>query len=156
MESLCPGGVLKWSMNPWRSELPRIDKHRWCCSYGCRTQTVGSWSHSPRNAKEGWKKRTEIKHAWIKMVKSWQLLLLRSISHQLLFQVWRTSVSWIPCLSACSSRKSNMYLMARGRVLPRWTVLNSVSKRSSTNFCSVPWSRMQKLAKLNTHNGSTC
>lgn len=71
------------------------------------------------------------------VVPSFKVLLLRS--HQLLFHVWRTSVSWMPCLSACSSRKSNMYLMARGRVLPRCTVLNNVSKRSSTNFCSVPW-----------------
>lgn len=62
--------------------------------------------------------------------------LLRS--HQLLFQVCRTSVSWMPCLSACSSRKSNMYLMASGSALPRCTVLNSVSNKSSTNFCSVP------------------
>lgn len=59
-------------------------------------------------------------------------------SHQLLFHVCRTSVSWMPCLSACSSRKSNMYLMASGSALPRCTVLNSVSNKSSTNFCSVP------------------
>lgn len=31
-----------------------------------------------------------------------------------------------------------MYLMARGRALPRWAVLKIVSNRSSTNFCSVP------------------
>lgn len=61
--------------------------------------------------------------------------------YQLLFQVCRTSVSWMPCLSACSSRKSNMYLMARGRALPRCTVLNKVSNKSSTNFCRVPWGR---------------
>lgn len=58
--------------------------------------------------------------------------------YQLLFQVCRTSVSWILCLSACSSRKSNMYLMAKGRALPRCTVLNKVSNKSSTNFCRVP------------------
>lgn len=44
----------------------------------------------------------------------------------------------MPCLSACSSRKSNMYLMARGRAEPRCAVLKMVSKRSSTNFCRVP------------------
>ena len=59
-------------------------------------------------------------------------------THQLLFQVWRTCGSWMPCLSACSSRKSNMYLMARGRAEPRCAVLKMVSNRSSTNFCSVP------------------
>lgn len=59
--------------------------------------------------------------------------------YQLLFQVCRTSVSWMLCLSACSSRKSNMYLMARGSALPRCTVLNKVSNKSSTNFCRVPW-----------------
>lgn len=32
-----------------------------------------------------------------------------------------------------------MYLMARGRAEPRCAVLKIVSKRSSTNFCSVPW-----------------
>lgn len=58
--------------------------------------------------------------------------------YQLLFQVWRTSASWIWCWSACSSRKSNMYLMARGRAEPRCAVLKMVSNRSSTNFCSVP------------------
>lgn len=31
-----------------------------------------------------------------------------------------------------------MYLMARGRALPRCTVLNKVSNKSSTNFCRVP------------------
>lgn len=61
--------------------------------------------------------------------------------YQLLFQVCRTSVSWMLCLSACSSRKSNMYLMASGRALPRCTVLNNVSNKSSTNFCRVPWGR---------------
>ena len=61
--------------------------------------------------------------------------------YQLLFQVCRTSVSWMLCLSACSSRKSNMYLMARGSALPRCTVLNKVSNKSSTNFCRVPWGR---------------
>lgn len=61
------------------------------------------------------------------------------LAHQLLFQVWRTSGSLICLLSACSSRKSNMYLMARGSALPRWAVLNTVSNKSSTNFCSVPW-----------------
>lgn len=60
-------------------------------------------------------------------------------SHQLLFHVCLTSVSWMPCLSACSSKKSNIYLMASGRALPRCTVLNKVSNKSSTNFCSVPW-----------------
>ena len=60
------------------------------------------------------------------------------LPHQLLFQVWRTCGSWMPCLSACSSRKSNMYLMARGRAEPRCAVLKMVSNRSSTNFCSVP------------------
>lgn len=59
-------------------------------------------------------------------------------AYQLLFQVWRTCGSWMPCLSACSSRKSNMYLMASGRAEPRWAVLKMVSNRSSTNFCSVP------------------
>lgn len=44
----------------------------------------------------------------------------------------------MPCLSACSSRKSNMYLMAKGKAEPRCAVLKMVSKRSSTNFCSVP------------------
>ena len=34
---------------------------------------------------------------------------------QSLFQVWRTSASWIWCWSAQSSRESNMYLMASGR-----------------------------------------
>ena len=58
--------------------------------------------------------------------------------YQLLFQVWRTSGSLICRWSACSSRKSNMYLMASGRAEPRCAVLNTVSKRSSTNFCSVP------------------
>lgn len=32
-----------------------------------------------------------------------------------------------------------MYLMARGSALPRCTVLNNVSNKSSTNFCRVPW-----------------
>lgn len=32
-----------------------------------------------------------------------------------------------------------MYLMARGSALPRCTVLNKVSNKSSTNFCRVPW-----------------
>ena len=65
----------------------------------------------------------------------------------MLFQVCRTSVSWMLCLSACSSRKSNMYLMARGRALPRCTVLNKVSNKSSTNFCRVPWGHV---------GGATC
>lgn len=64
--------------------------------------------------------------------------LFCNVSHQLLFQVCRTSESDMECLSACSSRKSNMYLMARGRALPRWAVLKMVSNRSSTNFCNVP------------------
>lgn len=59
-------------------------------------------------------------------------------THQLLFHVCRTCGSWMLCLSACSSRKSNMYLMASGRALPRWAVLKMVSNRSSTNFCNVP------------------
>lgn len=62
----------------------------------------------------------------------------KSLTHQLLFHVCRTWGSWMLCLSACSSRKSNMYLMARGRALPRWAVLKMVSNRSSTNFCKVP------------------
>ena len=70
-----------------------------------------------------------------------QLSLGSPGGYQLLFQVCRTSVSWMLCLSACSSRKSNMYLMARGRALPRCTVLNKVSNKSSTNFCRVPWRR---------------
>ncbi len=70
---------------------------------------------------------------------SWGWVLCMSVSsHQLLFQVWRTSVSLMPCLSACSSRKSNMYLIANGSALPLCTVLKRVSNRSSTNFCSVP------------------
>lgn len=69
-------------------------------------------------------------------------------SYQLLFHVWRTSVSWMPCLSACSSRKSNMYLIARGRAVPRHTVLNRVSNRSSTNFCSVPCRKQHRELKL--------
>lgn len=79
------------------------------------------------------------------------------VAHQLLFQVWRTSGSLICLLSACSSRKSNMYLMARGRALPRWAVLNTVSNKSSTNFCNVPWScakhsvQLECYAPLNTH-----
>lgn len=64
--------------------------------------------------------------------------------HQLLFQVCLTSVSWMLCLSACSSKKSNIYLMASGRALPRCTVLNKVSNKSSTNFCSVPWQERTK------------
>ncbi len=60
-------------------------------------------------------------------------------THQLLFHVCRTCGSWMLCLSACSSRKSNMYLMASGRALPRWAVLKMVSNRSSTNFCNVPY-----------------
>lgn len=63
------------------------------------------------------------------------------LTHQLLFHVCRTWGSWMLCLSACSSKKSNMYLMASGRALPRWAVLKMVSKRSSTNFCNVPWGR---------------
>ncbi|TNN59332.1 hypothetical protein EYF80_030435 [Liparis tanakae] len=35
------------------------------------------------------------------------------------------------CLSACSSRKSNMYLMASGSALPRWAVLKMVSNSSN-------------------------
>lgn len=69
---------------------------------------------------------------------------LGQLSYQLLFHVWRTSVSYMPCLSACSSRKSNMYLMASGRALPRCAVLKMVSKRSSTNFCRVPCKRKKK------------
>lgn len=64
---------------------------------------------------------------------------LDSDTHQLLFHVCRTCGSWMLCLSACSSRKSNIYLMASGRALPRWAVLKMVSNRSSTNFCSVPY-----------------
>lgn len=48
------------------------------------------------------------------------------------------------CLSACSSKKSNMYLMASGSALPLWAVLKMVSKRSSTNFCNVPWEERHK------------
>lgn len=59
-------------------------------------------------------------------------------TNQLLFHVCLTSGSVIWCLSACSSRKSNMYLMARGSALPLWAVLKMVSNRSSTNFCNVP------------------
>lgn len=62
-----------------------------------------------------------------------------SSTHQLLFHVCRTWGSWMLCLSACSSRKSNMYLMASGRALPRWAVLKIVSNKSSTNFCNVPY-----------------
>lgn len=65
------------------------------------------------------------------------------LPHQLLFHVCRTWGSWMLCLSACSSKKSNMYLMASGRALPRWAVLKMVSKRSSTNFCNVPWGRWE-------------
>lgn len=68
--------------------------------------------------------------------------------YQLLFQVCRTSVSWMLCLSACSSRKSNMYLMARGSALPRCTVLNKVSNKSSTNFCRVPWGGVGQEARV--------
>lgn len=74
-------------------------------------------------------------------------------THQLLFHVCRTCGSWMLCLSACSSRKSNMYLMASGRALPRWAVLKIVSNRSSTNFCNVPYRGGRGDGKLIT--GST-
>lgn len=32
-----------------------------------------------------------------------------------------------------------MYLMAKGKAEPRWAVLNTVSNKSSTNFCNVPY-----------------
>lgn len=57
---------------------------------------------------------------------------------ELLFHVCTTSGSDIPWWRAWSSRKSNMYLIASGSADPRWAVLNIVSNRSSTNFCSVP------------------
>lgn len=57
----------------------------------------------------------------------------------LLFHVCTTSGSVIPCCIAWSSRKSNIYLIANGRALPRWAVLNIVSNKSSTNFWSVNW-----------------
>ncbi|CAD1478458.1 unnamed protein product [Heterotrigona itama] len=58
---------------------------------------------------------------------------------ELLFHVCTTSGSDMPCCSAWSSMKSNMYLIARGRADPRWAVLKIVSNRSSTNFCRVPF-----------------
>lgn len=77
----------------------------------------------------------------------------RRLTHQLLFHVCLTCGSWMLCLSACSSKKSNMYLIASGRALPRWAVLNMVSNRSSTNFCSVPWRRdNQKQISLSLNN----
>lgn len=77
----------------------------------------------------------------------------RRLTHQLLFHVCRTWGSCMLCLSACSSKKSNMYLMASGRALPRWAVLKMVSNRSSTNFCNVPWGwQDQKWITLNLKN----
>lgn len=71
-------------------------------------------------------------------------------SYLLLFQVWTTSGSEIPCWRAWSSKKSNMYLMARGNALPRWAVLKMVSNKSSTNFWRVPYNEdiTQKLSKV--------
>lgn len=71
-------------------------------------------------------------------------MCLNRSTHQLLFHVCRTCGSWMLCLSACSSKKSNMYLMASGRALPRWAVLKMVSNRSSTNFCNVPCKKKKK------------
>lgn len=73
-------------------------------------------------------------------------------THQLLFHVCRTWGSWMLCLSACSSRKSNMYLMASGRTLPRWAVLKMVSNRSSTNFCNVPYRRERESGEISARS----
>jgi len=70
-------------------------------------------------------------------------------SYLLLFQVWTTSGSEIPCWRAWSSRKSNMYLMARGNALPRWAVLKIVSNKSSTNFWRVPYNKITQNASSN-------
>jgi len=136
MASLCRADVRTSSRSPWRSARQLRDRRRWCCSYGCRTQTEDSWWRSPRTWEEGCAHRAEISQ--IKK-KEKSLDSHETSSHQLLFQVCRTSGSQICRLSACSSKKSNMYLIANGSAEPRWAVLNTVSNRSSTNFCSVPW-----------------
>jgi hypothetical protein len=77
-------------------------------------------------------------------------------SYLLLFQVWTTSGSEIPCWRAWSSRKSNMYLIARGNALPRWAVLKIVSNKSSTNFWRVPYNKITQNPSSNEKETQKC
>lgn len=57
------------------------------------------------------------------------------------FQIWIVSGSLMLCCRACSSNKSKKYLTARGTGR---LVLRMAVNKSSTNFCSVPWQRVEQ------------
>lgn len=59
MENLCPVGALTLNRSPWKFVLLPTSRHRWCCSYGCRRQTAGSWSCSPKTVAVDFRKVTE-------------------------------------------------------------------------------------------------